>query len=136
MTATSKKYRNAAERDEAYGRIYHEARDAGVLAAQKQLQELQGQGPAYVVKSGNTVVGTMLDVCGFASVIISKGNSSYARWAKKQDNLAHSAYRGGTTLFIRATQRQELSVNRAACEAAAEILRSHGIEVHVESRID
>jgi NAD(P)H-dependent FMN reductase len=32
--------------------------------------------------------------------------------------------------------RQELSVNQAAAEAAAEVLRRHGIECEVNTRLD
>ena len=120
-----------------------ECRQAGKEAGSAQLAKLQGKGAAWVVKSGNEVVGTMLDVCGFAWCKIS-AQSGFYRKAKKVAQDRHlrfscgKAYpKGGRFSVYDMNMRQEMSVNEAAASAVAEVLKSHGVPgVYMASRID
>ena len=124
--------------------VIHEARIAGKESAEQKLAELQGNGPKWNVVNGHTnkVVGTLLDVCGFANLRISARGKFY-QLAKKisQDRQSRFhcslAYRGGGMLSIYdSTFRQEMSVNVAACKGQAEVLKRYGIESSIDSRID
>lgn len=125
--------------------IIVEAREAGRIAANKKLQELQNQGPKYAVvdeMNNDKVVGTLLDVCGFASLKISARGKFFQtakKLSKERGYRFHctNAYHGGGHLAIfDSTMRQEMSINEAACEGQAEILRKYGLQVRIESRID
>lgn len=120
-----------------------ECRAAGKAAGAAQLAKLQGHGPVWAVKSGDKVVGTMLDVCGFASIKLNARQGFY-RVAKKvaEDNSLRfscgKAYpSGGRFAVYDMSRRQEMSVNEAAASACAEVLKSHGVkEVYMTSRMD
>lgn len=128
--------------------VIAEARKSGFVAARRKLAELQGDGARYNVTDGANVVDTMLDVCGFANLKIS-ARGKFFQIAKRMSNnlngdgcrfqrfLCCIAYRGGGSLSIfDSTMRQEMSVNIAACEGQAVVLRGYGIECSIESRID
>lgn len=132
------------------------AREAGAKAAEEKLAALQAAGPAWKVVENapgdvfhdparpTRTVGTLLDVCGFANLRIAARGWFYltAKRLTQQgtDNyrfVAGTSYHGGGRLAIfDMTFRQELSVNEAANQAAADYLKAHGIEATVESRID
>ena len=122
--------------------VIQEAREAGRIAALEKLQELQKQGPQFAVTSGPTVVGTLLDVCGFASLKISARGKFYLLAKKLAKHhcfrfMCDRAYYGGGHLCIfDSTMRQELSINKAACQGQAEVLAKYGIESRIDSRID
>lgn len=123
-------------------KVIQEARDLGRIAAQKKLQELQNAGPQFAVTEGLNIVGTLLDVCGFANLKISARGKFYtiAKELSKQHEHRFSCgrrYHGGGYLSIfDSTKRQEISVNEAACKGQAEVLKKYKIEAIVESRID
>ena len=127
--------------------VIKEARYAGRILANVKFMELERKGPAYAVQDGDTMVGTMLDVCGFASLKIS-ARGKFFQTAKRLSSMQNgrsecfrfhctNAYHGGGHLAIfDSSMRQEMSVNVAACEGQAEVLRKYGLKVRIESRID
>lgn len=122
--------------------VISEARKAGIAAAEYKLDSLQNAGPRWEVKDGEQIVGTMLDVCGFANLTIKARGKFYLLAKKLSENPVvriHccKAYNGGGSLSIfDSTIRQEMSVNIAACEGQAVVLRAYGIECGISSRID
>lgn len=129
--------------DELVLGLIGEARAAGQKTAAAKLESLQNAGPQFVVKDGSRTVGTMLDCCGNAHLKIS-ARGKFFQIAKRlsKDNfrirfLANNGYRGGGELAIfDSTNRQEMSVNIAACQGQAQILKAYGIECTISSRID
>lgn len=131
--------------------VIDEARKIGSIFAARRLAELQAAGPKYVVNDknqNNKVVGTMLDVCGFANLQIS-ARGKFFQLAKRlsleidvvtgrqRRFYCEVAYRGGGWLSIYdSTNRQEMSVNIVACKGHQQVLAKYGIESSVESRID
>ena len=125
--------------------VIAEARKVGSIFAARRFAELQAAGPKYAVCDENRngeVVDTMLDVCGFAHLSIS-ARGKFFQLAKKVSESSSerfyctNAYRGGGHLSIYdSTNRQEMSVNVAACKGHQQVLVKYGIESHVESRID
>ena len=125
-------------------KIIDEAREAGRKAAQVKLEELKRVGPVWIVTDDLTgkSVGTMLDVCGFAHINL-KISGHDKRWqelkrlAEVNTNRIHVWSDGSKTLSIfDMSMRQELSVNESACEGALTVLKNHGFDGYVESRID
>ena len=122
--------------------VIGEARKAGCVTANQKLAELQSHGAQFAVIDGGKVAGTMLDVCGFASLKISARGKFFQLAKRLSDHLSlrfHccNAYHGGGSLAIfDSTHRQEMSVNIAACKGQANVLRGYGIDATVTSRID
>ena len=124
--------------------VVRQCRIAGAAAAQTKLEELQAAGAKWAVvnEANNKVVGTMLDVCGFANLKISARGKFFQIAKRLSDNHQYrfyctNAYHGGGTFSVfDATMRQEMSVNEASCKAMALILAEYGIEARVEARID
>lgn len=115
-------------------KLYFKAHEAGQKAADKVRCV-----PMYVV--GKERDGTvthyppvMDGVCGFASVRVFPGNSSYARYLK-QHRGASAAYRGGVQIWISA-YGQSYTRKDAYGTAFASVLREAGVEAYCESRID
>lgn len=137
------------KRNEAFEKIMQEATEAGNKAGAEKLAQLEGNGPAFAVienspKDGifydkakpTRVVGTMLDVCGFAWVMLTNARGAFAQYFKKTDR-ASNGYRGGMTISVRFSGfRQEMSVNEAQARAAADVFNKYGFEARMESRID
>ena len=122
--------------------IIKEAREAGTAAAEQKLAELQRNGPQWAVMNGTHCVGCMLDVCGTAWLQIpARGKFYLACKQLTKDPTARvhcvRAYRGGGSLAIfDSTSRQEISVNRAAAQAQADVLAKYNIQATVQTRID
>jgi hypothetical protein len=75
-------------------------------------------------------------VCGFAWVHLPKGNTSFARWAVKNNTgFRKSEYEGGA---LRSCHDFGQSMERKEnyCRAFAKHLRDNGIEAHCMSRMD
>lgn len=86
-------------------------------------------GKAWLVAEG---------VCGFAWIVVTPATSSFARWCSK-NKIGYKAYQGGWTisandLVPNAGQSYERKL--AAMNAAAAVLRGHGISCRVQSRLD
>lgn len=120
-----------------------ECRNAGQEAAKAKLQELSGQGPKFAVTDREKLVGTMLDVCGFAHLSISARGKFYLLAKKLSKDLSlrfhcdHDSYNGGGWFSIYdMTMRQEMSINVAAYRAVNSVLASYEITSNVKSRID
>ena len=72
--------------------------------------------------------------CGFAEVRLSKGNTSFARWAKKNAGFEKHYY-GGLYHWVSAynqSMERKYSFARAACE----VLKENGIDCYATSRMD
>ncbi len=131
--------------------VIDEARKVGSIFAALRLAELKTAGPKWAVCDDNrngAVVDTMLDVCGFANLQIS-ARGKFFQLAKRLSSevvattghqrrfYCEVAYRGGGWLSVYdSTNRQEMSVNVAACKGHQQVLIKYGIESSVESRID
>lgn len=122
--------------------VIHEARKAGQITAEAKLAELQGNGAAFAVRDGNKIVGTMLDVCGFANLKIS-ARGKFFQIAKRisaetraRFHCVVGYYGGGSLGVFDSTFRQEMSVNIAACVGQAKVLEAYGIKCQIQSRID
>ena len=76
-----------------------------------------------------------LGVCGFASIIVHPGNSSFAVWAKNNCNATRNYY-GGMTIKRVYEYGQSLELKTAYAEGFAATLRKYGIKAYVDSRID
>jgi hypothetical protein len=125
--------------------VVKECREAGTLAASAKLAELQKAGPQFGVMSGDRCVGQLLDVCGFANVKLKSARGKFFQLAKKMANDPTQNYRfycsnhyygGGHFSVYDCHRRQEISVNKAAMQACADVLSGYGIECYVESRVD
>ena len=125
-------------------KVIDEARKLGRITAADKLTELFNARPKYSIhdENRNNRVGTMLDVCGFANINIS-ARGKFFQLAKKLSAAGEHrfycvvGYRGGGTLSIfGSSNRQEMSVNKAACVGQARVLNSYGIETSITTRID
>jgi len=129
--------------------VVSEARQAGAVAAQKKMEELTAAGPRFTVHNSDLAgnqgpaIGTLLDVCGWASLRI-KARGKFYLLAKKisirgqyRFYCRRDDYSGGGMLSIYdSSMRQEMSINIAAARAHADVLAKYGIEANVTSRID
>lgn len=118
--------------------IYETAHSAGLTAAQSARVD-----PMVIVEPSNPLNDASAPrniwieaegVCGFASVIVKPANSSFARYLKTV-RRTYKHYYGGLNMpvyeFNQSLQRKE-----AYAQAFADVLRSHGINAHVDSRLD
>jgi hypothetical protein len=85
----------------------------------------ENTGRSYFVSEG---------ACGFGSVKVRPGNSSFALWLVK-NNYAHKSYNGGVSI---STNYGSQSVARAeaAAYAMADVLREAGIKAYGTSNLD
>lgn len=72
--------------------------------------------------------------CGFASIHLPKGNTSFAHWAKKNAGFSKHYY-GGLSLHI-SSFNQSMERKEAFAHAACEVLKSEGIDCYASSRLD
>ncbi len=135
MTTTKKK----AEFDA----LLAKADAAGAKNAAEHLATLQGQGAAYAVvqdtDEGKKVVGTMLDVRGFATVTVENARKAFLQYARKIGRARNGFY-GGMCFSVHAQvkgkYRQEMSVQSAYAKGMAVVFREAGYRVSVQTRID
>lgn len=73
-------------------------------------------------------------VCGFATVRVTPGTTSFARWLVKE-GIGYAAYGGGVAIPIHAHE-QSLERKQAHANAFAAVLREQGIKAYPESRLD
>ena len=141
-----------------YFGVLFEAIVAGRRAAREQLQKLMEKGARYIVvddpefTDNPKVYGTILDLCGFANIRLSgrsplvrfikkngfrSGYYSYVLYTKYGKVEIYKAYPKGYSLYLPIDNgRQEVSVKEAAYQAALEVLKKHGIDGWVYSRLD
>lgn len=126
--------------------VIAEARKVGGIFATRRLAELRTDGLKWAVvdeNKNNEVVDTMLDVCGFANLKIS-ARGKFFQIAKHRSGFDKTCRffctnrhpKGGWLSIYDSTNRQEMSVNVAACKGHQQVLAKYGIESNVESRID
>lgn len=79
-------------------------------------------------------------VCGFASVVVRPGNSSFARWLSGR-GVARPHYYGGVAVSVydiapasKGSQSYDRKV--AAARAAADVLAAAGLRAYVDARLD
>lgn len=80
--------------------------------------------PTYYVADGP---------CGYAWVRI-KGNATFGRWANQQ-GITSPGYPSGLNIYPR-LMTQSIKRKEAWANAYAQVLRDHGIEAYVDSRLD
>lgn len=109
--------------------LYDAAHRAGLAAATSWMPTPMFVGsastdPEYVEPEGE---------CGVAWVRLLNGRSSFARWLQRQ-GLSSRGYPSGVWVFSKSSSQ---SVERALkyCEAFATVIRAHGIECEVRSRL-
>ena len=72
--------------------------------------------------------------CGFAEIRLSKGNTSFAHWAKKNAGF-RKHYHGGLYHWVSAFG-QSMVRKEAFARAAANVLKVNGIDAYSSSRMD
>lgn len=121
-----------------WSEVFTEAKMAGMKALMAKVPEpmivAEHENPlddGSKVKKAYFVGG---GVCGFASIIVKPGTSSFAKWLMKKD-LGHKSYYGGVGIWVHeGGQSYEKKV--AYANAFADILEKYDIKVHVDSRLD
>ena len=108
--------------------------EAAEQASQEWLQKAQARGPAYAVKSGERIVGTLLDVCGFGALLWRDKRSAAYRAFKKAGLNSYSNRGPEVRYSLRC--RQEMGLHEAAMRAAAEVAEQNGLPVRVWTYID
>lgn len=73
-------------------------------------------------------------VCGFAWVSI-KGNTKFGRWASQQ-GLTLKDYPSGLLIRLEGNYNQSMQRKEAHARAMVKVLREHGIDCYVKSRMD
>ena len=134
----------------------HLAACAGATAARARIAELRRADPTWTVHCGDSAdpmtdgnqIGVLYDLCGGAVIVIDDARSAAFRRFRHAATITASAYaprwdlarddnRGRYLLSLYGmTRRPEVSVNRAAMQAALDALAEHGIVGHVETYID
>lgn len=140
--------------------ILKEAQKAADDAATKCFARLVEQGAQYLVVNDSLfsdpgipkkVVGTMLDLCGNAYLTIS-GLEPFTRFLKKigktENNdpnrysgdfwsISKSSYKGYILhITHKLSMRQEMRIHESAMIAAANVLKSHRINVGIKTFMD
>lgn len=107
--------------------IHNQAHDAGMKAA------APAQGDTIRLTDGKQTYIMDDYPCGFAWVWF-KGNTDWARWAKKQ-GLASKSYPSGLSIWV-SFFNQSMRKKEAYAQAYVAVLREHGIEAFAQSRMD
>jgi len=118
--------------------IYRTACQAAINAANeagdKWMAAATARGPAYAVMNGNTCIDTMLDVCGIVYIQLNDKRSKFVKWATK-NGYSYGGY--SLRLPYKYSNRQEMGLQEACCDAAINYLHSVGItNVRLYSHID
>lgn len=120
-----------------YQAIYDEADRAGKAAAEAHTptpmvvaQHANPLDDSSPVKQSWTVPQ---GACGFAWISF-KGNTAWARWAKKQ-NLTSKDYPTGLLIWV-SDYGQSIELKEKYAGAFAKVLRDHGITAYSGSRLD
>lgn len=90
-----------------------------------QPMTVTGMGQRYFVSEG---------LCGFAWVTVRPAFSPFAKWLKK-NKYADNGWNGGMTIWI-SDFGQSYERKMAGARAAAEVLRSAGIQAYSDGRLD
>jgi hypothetical protein len=84
--------------------------------------------------TGHVYEPVMDGVCGFASVTVFPGTSSFARWASKNAGW-RKAYGGGMQLWV-GQFNQSMTRKEAYARAFAQVLRDGGFDARSGSLMD
>ena len=119
------------ERKERYDRFQAIMIDAMKQAHAKAL--LHKPTPMHITDGKNN--WTISEgVCGFAEIRIPKGNTSFARWAKKNAGF-EKHYNGGLSYWV-SDYNQSMERKEVFARTVAQILNENGIEAYATSRMD
>ena len=118
------------ERYASFAILWERARVAGHMAALSCTPQPMGvydpgSGERWTVAEGP---------CGFAEVRLSRGNTSFARWAKKNAAFQKHGY-GGLSYWVSA-YNQSMAKKKAFADAACKVLRDANIDCYATSRMD
>jgi hypothetical protein len=118
------------EKYERFSQIWQRAMEEGHKAAMSCTPRAMG---VYDPSSGeNWIVAE--GPCGFAEIRLSKGNTSFARWAKKNAGFQKHYY-GGLYYWVSA-YNQSMERKYAFAKAACEVLRAADVDCYPTSRMD
>lgn len=113
-------------------------KEALELAEQKG-KEAEKNLKTYAIECMNTGrTYSLHGLCGFANVRIRPARGKFVSWLKKQ-GIGHTSCMGGYVLYVGSDipdRGQAVDVKEAKASAVASILREHGLNVSVESRLD
>lgn len=119
--------------------LHQQAHAAGVKAAdahvptpmvvQEHANPLDDNSP--VVRTYEPVMG---GVCGFAKIVVTKGNGSFARWLR-DTGYGSKNYEGGTMIWVR-QYGQSMEKKSAYAEAYAKVLNEAGVEAYASAWMD
>ena len=116
--------------------IYTQARAAGLLAAQTaQVTPMIVNAHANPFDSNSEITRSYIvddGVCGFASVVIK--NVKFSNGLKKL-GIGRKNYPTGYCISVR-DFNQSLTRKEAYAYAFAEVLRAHGVDAYIDSRMD
>lgn len=103
------------------------ALDAGIKAGDAHT-------PTPMIVQGFENAPITSGVCGFASIHLASGRSSFAHWAKKHAGFTKD-YRKGLSLWV-SRYGQSMERKAAFAGAVAKILNENGIDAYSTSRMD
>ena len=116
--------------------IYHQARAAGLAAAQcARVAPMIVNAHANPLDSNSEITKQYFvadGVCGFASVVIK--NVKFANGLKKL-NIGRKNYGGGYCVSVH-DFNQSLTRKEVYARAFADVLRANGVDAYVDSRMD
>ena len=124
--SAEKKERN--ERYEKFAGLWNKACKQGDEAANSHTPE------TMYVRGGSTEHVVPEGVCGFAEIIIPKGNTSFAYWAKKNAGFTKHYY-GGLGYWV-SGYGQSMERKEAFASQVCEVLKDGGIDCYATSRMD
>lgn len=109
--------------------LYDKAHNAGMTAGESVTPN------AMVVTNGVQNYYVSEGLCGFAWVVVTPGNSSFAIWAKKNRG-ARKEYSGGVCAKWVSEFNQSYERKVAYAQAFAAVLREAGIKAYAADRLD
>ena len=138
-----------------YEEILKEAQQAADKAANEKFENMKKAGPKFSVHNSDLMdtkigppIGYLLDNCGGAYLLLD-GRDPLVRHFKKVGrkhgcwyqwgncSITKGAYKGyQLSIQYPLRRRQEMGIHEVANEAAAKVLKSHGINVYVKTYID
>lgn len=123
--AVEKRKASAPKQD--WAAVYAEAYEAGMAAG-------RAYSPTPMVVEGYEHAPVMDGACGFATVVIRKGNSSFAVWLRK-NSIGYHHYYGGHAIPIHEFG-QSMERKMACASAMAAVLQKYGVDCFPTSRLD
>lgn len=124
----------SAEREQRYSQFtqwWAEAHEAGLAAG------VAARPTPMIVTESSSGQQWHVDegACGFAWIVVTPGNSSFANWARKTQPT-HKEYTGGLCVRWVGEFNQSYERKVAYASAFAKVLRGYGINASSRSRLD